>query len=143
MKSRLSLDCFFGPHQHIKGENPIPVFARSTLFTLSLRSITKSQLSLDAGFSPSFHPPSIIPYHNHAYETNRFLQSIKLYEKTFTKLMHQKCVIFNKAINLHSRGPTEQYFYVWEPHCGCLHQVKKVCWYPCIREGQQSHKYGF
>ena len=26
----------------------------------------------------------------------------------------QKCVIFNKAINLHSRGPTEQYFYVWE-----------------------------
>ena len=31
----------------------------------------------------------------------------------------QKFVIFNKAINLHSRGPTEQYFYVWEPHRGC------------------------
>ena len=31
----------------------------------------------------------------------------------------QKCVIFNKAINLHSRGPTEQHFYVWEPHRRC------------------------
>ena len=31
----------------------------------------------------------------------------------------QKCVIFNKAINVHSRGPTEQYLYVWEPHRGC------------------------
>ena len=52
----------------------------------------------------------------------------------------QKCVIFNKAMNLHSRGPTEQYFYVWESHCGCLHKVKKVCWCPFIGEGQQSHK---
>ena len=26
-KSRLSLDRFFGPHRHIKGETPIPVFA--------------------------------------------------------------------------------------------------------------------
>ena len=40
---------------------------------------------------PGFHPPSIIPYRNHAYEANRFQQSIKLYEKTCTKLMHQKC----------------------------------------------------
>ena len=31
----------------------------------------------------------------------------------------QKCVIFNKAINLHSRGLTEQHFYVWEPHRWC------------------------
>ena len=53
----------------------------------------------------------------------------------------QKCVIFNnKAINSHSRGPTEQYFYVWEPHRGCLRKVKKV---PFIGEGQQSHKYAF
>ena len=29
------------------------------------------------------------------------------------------------AVNMHSRGPTEQYFYVWEPHRGCLHKVKK------------------
>ena len=36
-----------------------------------------------------------------------------------SKLMLQKCVIFNKAINMHSRGPTEQYFYVWESRCGC------------------------
>ena len=55
----------------------------------------------------------------------------------------QKCVIFNKAINLHSRGPTEQHFYVWEPRRGCLHKVKKVCWCPFIGEGQQSHKYAF
>ena len=55
----------------------------------------------------------------------------------------QKCVISNEAINLHSRGPTEQYFYVWDPHCGCLHKVKKVCWCPFIGEGQQSHKYAF
>ena len=26
----------------------------------------------------------------------------------------QKCVIFNKAINMHSREPAEQHFYVWE-----------------------------
>ena len=28
----------------------------------------------------------------------------------------QKCVIFNEAINMHSRGPVEQHFYIWEPH---------------------------
>ena len=43
---------------------------------------------------------------------------------------------------MHSRGPTEQYFYVWEPHCGCLHKVKKVQWYPLIKEGQRSHNIG-
>ena len=32
----------------------------------------------------------------------------------------KKCAISNKAINMHSRGPTEQHFYVWEPHCGYL-----------------------
>ena len=55
----------------------------------------------------------------------------------------QKFVIFNKAINLHSRGPTEQHFYIWEPHHGCLHKVKKVCWCRFIGEGQQSQKYAF
>ena len=44
----------------------------------------------------------------------------------------QKFAIFNKAINTHSRGLTEQHSYVWEPHHGCLHKVKKVCWYPQI-----------
>ena len=52
----------------------------------------------------------------------------------------QKCVISNKVRNIHSRGPTEQHFYVWEPHRGCLNKVKKVRWYPLIKEGQQSHK---
>ena len=55
----------------------------------------------------------------------------------------QKFVLFNKAINLHSRAPTDQHFYVWEPHRGCLHKVKNVCWCPFIREGQQRHKYAF
>ena len=41
---------------------------------------------------------------------------------------------------MHSRGPPEQYFYVLEPHRWCLHKVKKVCWYPLIKEGQWSHK---
>ena len=49
----------------------------------------------------------------------------------------------SNAINMHSRGPMEQYFCVLEPHRGCLDKVKKVCWYPLIKEGQQSHKYTF
>ena len=36
---------------------------------------------------------------------------------------------------MHSRRPTEQYFY-----CGCLHKVKKVHWHPLIKESQWSHK---
>ena len=32
----------------------------------------------------------------------------------------------NKAINIHSRGPTEQHFYVWEPCCGYLDKVKRA-----------------
>ena len=60
-----------------------------------------------------------------------------------TNKLFQKCVIFNETINLHSRGSTEQHFYVWEPRCGCLHKVKKVCWYSLIKEGQRSHKYAF
>ena len=55
----------------------------------------------------------------------------------------QKFAIFNKAINTHSRGLTEQHSYIWEPHCGCLHKVKKVCWCHFFGEGQQSHKYAF
>ena len=54
----------------------------------------------------------------------------------------QKYAISNKAINIHSRGPTEQHFFVWEPDCGCLHKVKKVPWYPLIKEGQRSHNIG-
>ena len=38
----------------------------------------------------------------------------------------------NGAINMHSRGPTKQHFYVWEPHCG----------YPLIKEGQWSYNTG-
>ena len=49
----------------------------------------------------------------------------------------------NGAINIHSRGPTEQYLCALEPHYGCLHKVKKVSWCPLIKEGQRSHKYAF
>ena len=51
------------------------------------------------------------------------------------KLLHhtEKYSISNKAINMHSGGATEQYFYVWEPHCGCLHKVKKVRWCPSLK----------
>ena len=38
------------------------------------------------------------------------------------------------------RGPTEQHFYVWEPHLGCLNKVKKVSWYPLTKEGQCWHQ---
>ena len=41
---------------------------------------------------------------------------------------------FNSSIkllqNLHSRRPTKQHFYVWEPRCGYLHEVKKMVSYP-------------
>ena len=41
---------------------------------------------------------------------------------------------FNKAINMHSRRPTEQHFYVLEPRCGYLLVVKKVSLCPLIEE---------
>ena len=62
-KSRLSLDRFFGPRRHVKGETPIPVVARNTPLALSLRSIAKSRLSLDAGVSPSIDLYHIVTMH--------------------------------------------------------------------------------
>ena len=61
------------------------------------------------------------------------------------KLLHhtEKYSVLNKAINMHSRGPTEQYFCVLEPHRRCLHKVKRMRWYPLIKKVQQSHKYAF
>ena len=47
-----------------------------------------------------------------------------------------------RAINIHSKGPMEQYLCALEPHHGCLHKVKKVSWCPLIKEGQLSHKIG-
>ena len=43
---------------------------------------------------------------------------------------------------MRSRGSTEQHFYVWEHYCGYLHKLKKVSWYPLIKEGQLSHNIG-
>ena len=44
---------------------------------------------------------------------------------------------FNKAINMHSRGQTEQHFYVWEPRCGYLLKVEKVSLCHLIEEGHR------
>ena len=52
-----------------------------------------------------------------------------------TNKLLQKCVIFNEAINLYSRGSTEQHFYVWEPRCGCLRKVKKCAGTPSLKRG--------
>ena len=45
----------------------------------------------------------------------------------------QKFVISNKAINMHSRGSTEQYLCALEPHHGCLHKVKKCPGAPSLK----------
>ena len=55
----------------------------------------------------------------------------------------RKLPIFGRAINMQSRRPTEQCFYIWKPLHGCLHKVKKVHRYPLIRKDQQSNKYAF
>ena len=51
------------------------------------------------------------------------------------KLLHhiEKCEISNKAIKTSSRGPTQQYFYVCEPHLGCLNKVKKCPGTPSLK----------
>ena len=54
--------------------------------------------------------------------------------------MLTNCSIILKK--MHSRGPMEQHFHAWEPHCGYLHKVKKVHWYPLSKNGQQSHNIG-
>ena len=56
------------------------------------------------------------------------------------KLLHhmEKCAISNKAIKTSSRGPTEQYCYVWEPYHGCLHKVRKVRWYPSLKKANRA-----
>ena len=50
----------------------------------------------------------------------------------------QKWVIFNEAINLHSRGPTEQHLYVLEPHRGCLHNLKKCPGTPSLKRANRA-----
>ena len=103
------LIAFSAPIDTLRVKTPSPSLLGARL------SLFRFAQSRRVGFRsmPGFHPPSIIPYHNHSYEANRFLQSIKLYEKTCTKLMHQK---FDKAYSFiklsprdppHLRGPTE------------------------------------
>ena len=51
------------------------------------------------------------------------------------KLLHhiEKCVISNNAINMYSRGPTEQHICTLEPHRECLHEVKKCDRTPSLK----------
>ena len=93
--------------------------------TPSLRSVTSDAPSL---CSVTFH--SMVPSN---WKMSWYPHANKLL---------QKWVIFDEAINLHSRGPMEQHLYIWEPHHGCLHKVKKVSWCPLIKEGQRSHNIG-
>ena len=81
------LIAFSAPINTLRAKTPSPSSLRARL------SLIRYAQSRRVGFRSmlGFHPPSIIPYRNHAYEANRFLQSIKLYEKTCTKLLHQKC----------------------------------------------------
>ena len=66
----------------------------------------------------------------HAFIANAISITNAWYPHAIILLHHtEKYSISNKAINMHSRGPTEQYFYVWEPHCGYL----------LIKEGQRGH----
>ena len=58
------LIAFLAPIDTLRVKPPIPIFARSMPFTYSLRSITNSLLSLDAG---GFTLHRFVPYHNHAY----------------------------------------------------------------------------
>ena len=56
------------------------------------------------------------------------------------KKLLQKLAISNKAINMHYRGPTEQHFYVWEPHLGCLNKAKKCPGTPSLKRANGAIK---
>ena len=81
-----------------------------------------------------------MPWYPHAI---KLLHHIKNALVTPSYQIAPKMCDFQRSHKMHSRGPTEQHFYVWEPRCGYLHKAKKVRWYPLIKEGQRSHKYAF
>ena len=154
---------YSAPIDTFRAKPPSPSSLGASLSLISLHSIMNSQLSLDAGVLPSISLYHIVTMHRSFHKNYTIIHKIvqkdmhqtnapkmcwypqigKLCWYPHSNKLLQKCMIFNKAINLHSRGPMEQYFYVWEPHRGCFHKVKKVCWCHFIREGQQSHKYAF
>ena len=55
----------------------------------------------------------------------------------------KKCAIFNRAINMHSRGLMGQCFYIWEPFHWYLRAHFFYLFEVLIVEGQQSNKYAF
>ena len=120
----------------VEHETPIPVFARSLMFAKA-----------NIGFCSmsGFHAliAKTISMINAWYKGKDIRKNVLIPHAD--KLLHhtEECVISNNAINIHSRGPTEQHFCALEPHRGCLHKVKKVCSYPLIKKGQRNHKYAF
>ena len=115
----------------------------------SLRSLFPRAIYSLRRFAPCFdiRPALILPFYSSGPIPSSTIASLCLRcrplrnEGTIAMTNTEKYSISNKAINMHSRGPTEQHFYVWEPHRGYLHKVKKVSWCPLIKEGQLSHKY--
>ena len=88
--SQLSLDAFQAPHLHIR-VNAHPHLRSELAFC----SFCYAQ-SRRVGFRsmPGVHPHRFVPYHNHAYISQRILMINKVVKKTCTKLMHYK---FDKA----------------------------------------------
>ena len=120
----------------VEHEIPIPFFARSLMF---------AKANIGFRSMPGFHAPiaKTISMINAWYKGKDIRKNVLVPHAD--KLLHhtEECVISNNAINMHSRGPTEQHFCALEPHRGCLHKVKKVCSYPLLKRGQRNHKYAF
>ena len=120
----------------VEHEIPIPIFARSLMF---------AKANIGFRSMPGFHAPiaKTISMINAWYKGKDIRKNVLVPHAD--KLLHhtEECVISNNAINMHSRGPTEQHFCTLEPHRGCLHKVKKVCSYPLIKRGQRNDKYAF
>ena len=110
----------------------LPRFAQSlggcSLASLSRWGDAPSLFSVTGGMLPCFAQSlggrslallscwGMLPRFAQSLSIQWFHQIGKLCSYPHANKLLQKCVIVNEAINLHSRGPTEQYFYVWESH---------------------------
>ena len=103
-------------------EIPTPIFAWSLMFALANISFRSM---------PGFHAfiANAISMINAWYKGK-----VCWYPHAIKLLHHTEKYAFLNA--------TEQHFYIWEPHCGYLHKMKNVCWYPLIKECQWSHNIG-
>ena len=122
----LTLLCRFGAPSLCSVAWALPGFAQSLWHSLTLLCRFGAPLLR----SVAFDAPSLRSVAFHSMVSSNWKMS---WYPHANKLL-QKWVIFNEAINLHSRGPTEQHLYVLEPHHGYLHKVKNVSWCPLIKE---------